>query len=162
VRCEPSCRCHFRPRRGDYHLGRSCRRLRRPHDDVAAAADDDDECIPLRPWNDHAAARRFLSLTQQTAGLVKAQAVRVVTEVLVQAKTRYELVQDRVCPAIPCQHKTLPEMILCHRRCRADDEDDEDDDAITFAERRAILMKKLQNRFSFKPQQPTEDGAWEF
>jgi hypothetical protein len=104
---------------------------------------------------------------------MKDQAVRVVTEVLTQAKVRYERVQDRVCPALPCRHqKTLPELILCHRRCRRrpadkddeeeNDENDNDDDTIPFAERRSLLMQKLQNRFSFKPQQPTEDGSWEF
>lgn len=41
-RCEPSCLCDFEPKRGDFHLGRACRRRKLP---VAAAAEEEMECI---------------------------------------------------------------------------------------------------------------------
>jgi hypothetical protein len=133
-------------------LGRSCRLV---------ATEDLEDCVPKRLWNDHAAARRFLSLAHQTTLLIRTKAVEAVTQVLGQAKVHYERAQDRFCPQMPCHSKTFPEMILCHRRCNGDDNDDDQNNE-PFAEKRSLLMK-LQNRFALKPlKQPTEDTAWEF
>lgn len=148
MRCEPSCQCQFQPKRGDYHVGRSCRKQ-------PLVAND---CVPPKPWNDHAAAQRFLSLAHQTTLLLRDKVVRTLQEVVLHAKMHYNQVQDRVCPAMPCATKTLPEAILCHRSCDASDDDDDD---LSFTER-TTLLNKLRNKFAFDPQQPTEDMGWEF
>jgi hypothetical protein len=82
VRCEPFCECEFVPKRGDYHLGRACRRQVK------------ESCDPVesRP-------------TSNPLQLVIQRTVRwsnkAAHSVAVKAKKGYDKVQANVCDELP-------------------------------------------------------------
>jgi hypothetical protein len=120
LRCEPSCKCSFQFKSGDYHLGRSCRRR-------SAALD---VCEPTVFIQDKPIPKRILSLVRQSTDILK-ENIKGTAHKVVQSTTRqYGQLQEHVCldlwsrlhdnPAtgIRCwssvpETTTLPEKLLC-------------------------------------------------
>jgi hypothetical protein len=82
VRCEPFCECEFVPKRGDYHLGRACRRQVK------------ESCDPVesRPTSNplQLVIQRIVRGSQEAAH-----------SVAVKAKSGYDKVQANVCDELP-------------------------------------------------------------
>ena len=94
LQCTPACLCSYQQRRGDYHVGRSCR-YRTTTTFVVECNDDDDaqHVGPIIP-------RRVLSLVQQTASMLRAQIVdrtRIIGSVWRSSREQFTAVQQRVC-----------------------------------------------------------------
>ena len=87
VRCEPFCECDFRLKRGDYHLGRSCRMKPNLDDDEKR----DEYCDPSEP-------------TDNTIQLIIQRTVRIsqsaLSMVSSRVKSEYGSLQTRVCADI--------------------------------------------------------------
>ena len=77
VRCEPFCECDFLPKRGDYHLGRSCRRTVKDHCEPGISA-------PTNPLQ--IVIQRLVRGTQQG-----------IHSVTTKAKAEYKHLQTNVC-----------------------------------------------------------------
>lgn len=82
VRCEPFCKCEFQPKRGDYHLGRSCR------------IKEKENCDPVesRPTANplQLVIQRLVRGSQKTA-----------RSVATKTKTGYNNLQSNVCNDLP-------------------------------------------------------------
>lgn len=93
VRCEPFCSCAFKPMRGDYHLGRSCRSVYKNGCDVIESS------MPDANSTQHIIQR-----------LVKGS--RVLANYSAQvARRNYNNIQAHVCrdmPEIECSENGLP------------------------------------------------------
>lgn len=86
-RCESSCRCHFQWKRGDFHLGRACRR--RFQDLVL--------CPPTVFVVDRPIPKRLVSLLQQTSDIFNAKLHRLLDNVYSSIKYRFVMLQNRLC-----------------------------------------------------------------
>ena len=120
LKCEQACHCNFQFQKGDYHLGRSCRRRKVELEVCEQTVFVLDKAIP----------KRILSLVRQTTDILKAKIKRTTQNVWQKATHRYEAVQQNVCSdltamvnerqtagAASCWPSppilTLPERIFC-------------------------------------------------
>jgi hypothetical protein len=86
-RCEPVCLCDFQPKRGDFHLGRACRR--RPTTNMESCVEEDE----------HASLLRFLPtpMIQHMIQQVKRRSQHVQTRVSAKMDNVMDAVQVQVC-----------------------------------------------------------------
>jgi len=113
LKCEPSCQCVFQFKKGDYHLGRSCRRRTK----------ELEVCEPTVFILDKPVPKRILSLVRQTVDILKAKVRRGFQK----TTNRFAATQENVCadlrtmlserPKGACWSSppvlTLPERIFC-------------------------------------------------
>jgi hypothetical protein len=145
IRCEPACECALQPKRGDYHLGRSCRRRQRDGETNGSEA----TCVDVDAatlWLERPATRRIVSLVVQTSQIMRDRSRAVVHQARNGSLQRFHRMQTNVCSDLwTMTHAhvssgclsvddvpmiTLPERILCgpaeFHVC--DDEDEENDE----------------------------------
>jgi hypothetical protein len=107
VQCEPFCECAFLPRRGDYHLGRSCRRRTKLIEECDPESSTRPMEIPLQ-----IAIQKVVQRSQ-----------KAVQSVANRTRKSYETIQTNVCgklPAMECSEGKLPEIawqerLLCRK-----------------------------------------------
>jgi hypothetical protein len=96
VRCEPACECASQPKRGDYHLGRSCRL--RPfldsHDNDGTTCVDVDAATL---WLERPATRRIVSLVVQTGQILRERSRAIIHQVRSESMQRFHQMQTNVC-----------------------------------------------------------------
>ena len=106
VRCEPFCQCAFSPKRGDYHLGRSCRLAEK------------EDCDPI----ESVPKANSLQLVIQRMGQGSSKVLGTAEQA---TKTGYRKIQSSVCegmPEIQCTESgQLPviawqERLFCHHK----------------------------------------------
>jgi hypothetical protein len=102
VRCEPACECALQPKRGDYHLGRSCRR--RPFfdsdDENTGSNGMDMTCVDVDAatlWLERPATRRIVSLIVQTGQILRDRSRAVIHQVRSGSIQRFHRMQTNVC-----------------------------------------------------------------
>jgi hypothetical protein len=86
-RCESSCHCRLQWKRGDYHLGRACRR--RVQDLVL--------CPPTVFVIDRPIPKRLVSLLQQTSDILRTKVQRIFEKFQNSIQYRFAMVQNRLC-----------------------------------------------------------------
>jgi len=100
VRCEPFCDCALKPKRGDYHLGRSCRAVHKA------------DCDPVASLPESNSLQ--LVIQRMVAGSRKA-----VDSAEDAAKKSYRTIQARVCEGmeeVQCSGKTTPPVVAWQER----------------------------------------------
>lgn len=126
VRCEPFCTCDFQPRRGDYHLGRSCRKR-------ASVADSCDASqIPT--------ANNPLQLVIQNIVRTSQKALYSASK---KTKKGYESLQTKVCGG------------LTERTCNGSSGNDDKED-ILLAWQERLLCKNIIPECPPQPEVPPE------
>ena len=105
VRCEPYCECDYLPKRGDYHIGRSCRRS---EDKIATIQD----CNPY----ESIPQENTIQLMIQKIVFQSQSIVEKISKVI---KKHYNTIQDKVCTE-------LPDKVPCYSSSTSDNDNDED------------------------------------
>jgi hypothetical protein len=95
IRCEPACECASQPKRGDYHLGRSCRLRPNNNDDNDEKTCVDVDAVTL--WLERPATRRIVSLVVQTGHILRDRSTAVVHQVRSGSMQRFQRMQTNVC-----------------------------------------------------------------
>ena len=101
LQCESHCYCSLQWQRGDYHLGRACRRYRIPTNSSHPSQPNDDEeeevCVPTTFILDQPVPRRLVSLVRQTTDILLHKIHRSMRSLIRNVQDRYQILQRQIC-----------------------------------------------------------------